>query len=156
MHQTALLQLFEEDIAHADRLCELIDAEFDALQTRELERLQTVLAEKQPLLALLDQHARIRSDLLRQAQLSADRTGLEELAARSPEGDRLLKSSHALNEGLDRCREKNLRNGRLINANQAAVGKLLGILRGGNDTPNLYDRRGATARGGYHRPLSEA
>ncbi|GGJ90111.1 flagella synthesis protein FlgN [Pseudomonas matsuisoli] len=156
MPQTALLQLFEEDIVHADRLVELIDAEFEALRDRELDRLQTILAEKQPLLALLDQHARSRGDLMRKAQLSADRQGLEALAARSPDGALLIEKSEALNERLERCREYNLRNGRLINANQAAVGKLVSILRGGNDTPNLYDRRGTTARGGYQRPLSEA
>lgn len=156
MPAAALLQLFEEDVGHAERLRGLIDDEFDALQARDLERLQTILAEKQPLLALLDQHAKMRTALMSKAGLPADRDGLEALAKRAPEGNGLVERSEVLNAALEHCRASNVRNGRLINANQAAVGQLLGILRGGNDTPSLYDRRGSTARSGYQRPLSEA
>ncbi|MBF2965876.1 flagellar protein FlgN, partial [Pseudomonas aeruginosa] len=49
----------------------------------------------------------------------------------------------------------NLRNGRIIRANQASTGSLLNILRG-QDAPSLYDSRGGTASSSRQRPLSQA
>lgn len=155
MHDTSLLHLFTTDIGTAERLLELIDAEFQALTERDLPRLDSLLGEKQPLLALLQQHGGERSQLLQAAGLSADREGLASLAAGSGVGDELLARSEELSSLLQRCQEANLRNGRLIRANQASVGSVLGILRGG-ETPGLYDSRGGAARIAQQRPLSQA
>ncbi|MDH4581087.1 flagellar protein FlgN [Pseudomonas sp. BN415] len=155
MHDTNLLQLFTDDIGHAQRLLELMDEEFQAIGERDLTRLEKLLADKQPLLAQLDQHGRQRSQLLANLQLSADRAGLQKLAESSPLGEDLLDRSDELGELLERCKASNERNGRLIRANRASVSSMLGILRGG-ETPSLYDSRGAAARIGQQRPLSQA
>ncbi|MBC9250393.1 flagellar biosynthesis protein FlgN [Pseudomonas alcaligenes] len=155
MQDTTLLQLFNEDIGTAQHLLELIDAEFQALSERDLPRLEKLLGEKLPLLSLLDQHGSARSKVLTAAQLSSDRNGLEILAQRSAQGAELLASSETLGQLLERCREANLRNGRLIRANQASLNSVLGILRGG-ETPGLYDSRGGAAKIGQQRPLSQA
>ena len=155
MHDTKLLHLFNEDIGTAQRLLELIDAEFQALSGRDLPCLEKLLDEKLPLLSLLDQHGNSRSQLLASQQLSADRQGLETLASRSAQGPELLARSDELGQLLERCREANLRNGRLIRANQASLSSVLGILRGG-ETPGLYDSRGSTAKISQQRPLSQA
>ncbi|QKE63032.1 flagellar export chaperone FlgN [Aquipseudomonas campi] len=155
MHDTNLLQLVTEDIDSAQQLLELIDAEYQALGQRDLSRLQEILASKLPLLSLLDQHSTARSKILLDQQLSADRAGLQALAARSPDGEILLARSDALNQLLSNCRDANQRNGRVIRANQASLTSVLGILRGG-ETPGLYDSRGGAARIGQQRPLSQA
>ena len=155
MHDTNLLQLFTDDIGHAKRLLELMDEEFQALGERDLARLELLLADKQPLLALLDQHGRQRSQLLANLGLSADHAGLQQLAERSPHGQELLDRSDELGQLLEGCQSANQRNGRLIRANRASVGSMLGILRGG-DAPGLYDSRGTAARIGQQRPLSQA
>lgn len=155
MHDTNLLQLFIDDIGHAKRLLELMDEEFQALGERDLARLERLLADKQPLLALLDQHGRQRSQLLAGLGLAADRAGLQQLAERSPLGRDLLERSDELGQLLESCQAANQRNGRLIRANRASVGGMLGILRGG-EAPSLYDSRGTAARIGQQRPLSQA
>lgn len=155
MHDTTLLELFTDDIGSAEQLLELIEHEFQALSDRDLPRLQSILADKQPLLARLDQHGKARSQLLIGLQLSADRTGLQALAARSSQGAELLARGDALSALLERCQVTNLRNGRLIRSSQASTSSILGILRGG-ETPSLYDSRGGTARIGQQRPLSQA
>lgn len=155
MHDTALLELFTTDIGTAEQLLELIDAEFQALSERDLPRLDGLLNDKQPLLALLQQHGNERSRLLQSAGLTADRDGLNALAANSPQGEQLLARSEDLSNLLQRCQEANLRNGRLVRANQASVRSVLGILRGG-ETPGLYDSRGSAARIAQQRPLSQA
>lgn len=155
MHDTNPLQLITEDIDSAQQLLELIDAEYQALGQRDLPRLQEILASKLPLLSLLDQHSAVRSQFLREQQLSPDRAGLQALAARSPDGETLLARSDELNQLLSSCRDANQRNGRVIRANQASLTSVLGILRGG-ETPGLYDSRGGAARIGQQRPLSQA
>lgn len=155
MSDTTLLHLLNEDIGTAQRLLELIDAEFQALSERDLPQLEKLLGEKLPLLSLLDQHGNSRSKLLADQQLSPDRQGLETLASRSAQGSELLTRSDELGQLLERCRTANLRNGRLIRANQASLKSVLGILRGG-ETPGLYDSRGGAAKIAQQRPLSQA
>ena len=155
MHDATLLDLFSQDIGHASRLLELIDLEYQALGERDLERLQSLLADKQPLLAQLSQHGSQRSQLLGSLQLSVDQAGLEQLAQRSPLGAELLARGDELNKLLERCQAANLRNGRLIRSSQMATGSMLSILRGG-ETPSLYDSRGSAARIGGQRPLIQA
>jgi flagellar biosynthesis protein FlgN len=155
MHDITLLDLFTQDIDTAERLLELIDEEFTVLGERDLPRLQSILAEKLPLLTRLDQHAKARSQVLLGLKLSADRTGLQVVATNSARGEELMSNGDRLNGLLERCQAANLRNGRLIRSSQASITSMLGILRGG-ETPNLYDSRGSTARIGQHRPLSQA
>ncbi len=155
MHDTMLLELFINDIGTAEQLLELIDTEFQALSDRDLPRLQSILTDKLPLLTLLDQHGKERSQLLTSLNLSPDRSGLQALAAQSEQGSLLLERGDKLSALLERCQAANLRNGRLIRSSQASANSMLSILRG-NETPSLYDSRGSAARIGQQRPLSRA
>jgi flagella synthesis protein FlgN len=155
MHDIKLLELFSNDIGTAEQLLELIDTEFQALSDRDLPRLQSILSEKLPLLTLLDQHGRERSQVLANLNLSTDRAGLQALATQSSQGELLLERGDQLNTLLERCQSANLRNGRLIRSSQASANSMLSILRG-NETPSLYDSRGSAARIGQQRPLSQA
>jgi flagellar biosynthesis protein FlgN len=155
MHDNEFLQQLRDDLAIAQQLFELIQAEFTALGERDLARLDQILSAKLPLISQLDQHGRQRSQLLVSRQLTNDLQGLKQLAAGSTLGEELLSTSEQLGKQLEQCQVNNLRNGRLIRANQATVGSVLGILRG-SETPTLYDSRGSTARIGQQRPLSRA
>lgn len=155
MHDTELLDLLNHDIDHAQRLLELIDSEFKALTERDLPQLEQILSDKQPLLALLDQHGRLRAEALQALGLSIDRAGLTALAERSPVGADLLARSARLSDVLEQCQAGNLRNGRLIRASQTSVDNTLAILRG-QETPSLYDSRGGAAKIPRQRPLSQA
>lgn len=155
MNATTLLELFNEDIGHAEQLLELIESEFQALSENDLPRLQQLLADKQPLLANLDQHGKMRTRILLDQQVSADRAGLQLIAERSDQGDALMASSDRLGTLLESCQNANLRNGRVIRSSQKSAEKMLAILRG-NETPSLYDSSGGTAKIGSNRPLSQA
>jgi flagella synthesis protein FlgN len=155
MHDITLLQLFSDDISASQQLLALIQDEFNALGERDLPQLEQILERKLPLLSLLEQHGRERSELLQSLQLSTDQKGLEELATRSQQGSDLLARSAQLSELLEQCRAANLLNGRVIRTSQTAANSVLSILRG-TETPNLYDSRGSTARIAQQRPLSQA
>ena len=150
----ALLSLINGDIEAATALLQLIDDEYQALQARDLDALQTLLDHKLPLLQRLDHSGRERALVLQQTGNSADRQGLAQLA-QSTGNEQLLARGDELAALLDQCQDANQRNGRIIRAGQASTGRLLDILRG-QDMPNLYDRRGGATQGNRQRPLSQA
>lgn len=156
MEDTEVLQQLVDDIGTAQKLLELTNTEYQALAERNLATLEQLLTQKQTLLALLGQHGMLRSQTLVISQLSPDQAGLAAFAARTPFGKEILLKAEQLNRILDACRDANERNGKLIRANQSAVGSMLQILHGSSQTPDLYDRRGAAARSAHHRPLSQA
>lgn len=156
MQDTEVLQQLVDDIGTARTLLELSNAEYQALAERNLALLEQLLTQKQALLALLNQHGTFRSQTLVKAQLSTDRNGLSAFAASSPLGNEILTQADELEGLLEACRSANERNGKLIRANQGAVGSMLSVLQGSNQPPELYDRRGAAARSATHRPLSQA
>lgn len=144
MHDNHLLQLITDDVAPAQQLLELLGQESLALHGRDMQLLEHILASKQGLIILLEQHGRRRSEILASLGLPTDRSGLEQLAAHSSIGEQLLAQSDALNQLLSDCREANERNGRSIQVQQASTANQLRILNGG-ESPTLYDARGSTA-----------
>jgi flagella synthesis protein FlgN len=156
MQDTQLLQQLIEDTGTARTLLELTNAEYQALAERDLSGLEQLLTQKQALLALLGQHGTLRSQALTKAQLSADRSGLMAFVADSNAAQEIMDQAEQLDAILEACRSANERNGKLIRANQSAVGSMLQLLQGSNQTPDLYDRRGAAAKSAHHRPLSQA
>ncbi|WP_458128264.1 flagella synthesis protein FlgN [Pseudomonas sp. Z2-11] len=155
MHDTNLLQLIIDDFAPAQQLLELLQTEALALHGRDMPLLENLLAQKQALIILLDQHGRKRSEILASLHLPADNNGLAQLASQSSIGDQLLAQSAVLNDLLSQCQAANTRNGQSIQMQQAATANQLRILNGG-EIPTLYDARGSTAKMVKHRPLSQA
>ncbi|WP_213942276.1 flagellar protein FlgN [Pseudomonas sp. dw_612] len=155
MHDTNLLQLITDDFAPAQRLLELLQTESLALHGRDMPLLEEILAQKQALIILLDQHGRKRSEILASLNLPITRSGLEQLAGHSSIGDQLLQQSDVLTDLLAQCQVANVKNGQSILMQQAATANQLKILTGG-EPPALYDARGSTAKLAKPRPLSQA
>jgi flagella synthesis protein FlgN len=155
MHDRTLLQLIEQDIAPAQQLLELLQAESVALLGRDMQLLENILAQKQSLIVLLDQNGRLRSQILQSLNLSADRSGLEILAAQSPLGTDLLARGDLLTQLLADCQAINQKNGVAIQLQQATTANQMRILMGG-EAPSLYDSRGSTSLLAKPRPLSQA
>lgn len=156
MQDTEVLQQLVDDIDSAQKLLELTDREYQALAERDLAGLEQLLTAKQTLLALLGQHGTQRSQTLARAQFSPDREGLAAFAAASTVRAEILTQAEKLDSVLQSCRTANERNGKLIRSNRSAVGSMLQLLQGSNQTPDLYDRRGAAAKTMTQRPLSQA
>jgi len=155
MHDTNLLQLITDDFAPAQRLLELLQTESLALHGRDMPLLEEILAEKQALIILLEQHGRKRSEILASLNLPLTRAGLEQLASHSSIGGQLLEQSDVLTDLLAQCQAANVKNGQSILMQQAATANQLKILTGG-EPPALYDARGSTAKMAGPRPLSQA
>ncbi|MEB0041386.1 MULTISPECIES: flagellar protein FlgN [unclassified Pseudomonas] len=155
MHDTTLLQLINDDMAPAQHLLELLQAESLALHGRDLFLLEEILAQKQALVIMLEQRGRKRSQILIDLKLSPDRDGLVELAGHSSVGEALLTQGDMLAGLMSECRTTNQHNGVSIQLQQATTANQMKILTGG-DAPTLYDNRGSTSRFTKPRPLSQA
>jgi flagella synthesis protein FlgN len=117
--------------------------------------LEEILAQKQALIILLEQHGRKRSEILASLNLPTNRQGLEQLAGHSSIGEQLLAQSDVLTDLLAQCQAANVHNGQSILVQQAATANQLKILTGG-EPPALYDARGSTSKLAKPRPLSQA
>lgn len=155
MHDTNLLQLIIDDFAPAQQLLELLQTESLALHGRDMPLLEEILANKQALIILLEQHGRKRSEILASLNLSLDRAGLEQLAIQSSIGDQLLSQSDVLTDLIAQCQAANARNGQSIIMQQAATANQLKILTGG-EPPALYDASGTFSKLQKPRALSQA
>jgi flagella synthesis protein FlgN len=155
MHDTTLLQLITDDIAPAQQLLELLQAESLALHGRDMFLLEDILAQKQSLVIMLEQHGRKRSQILASLNLRPDRQGLEELASHSSIGEELLSQGDTLSALMSDCRATNELNGHSIKLQQASTAHQMRIITGG-EAPMLYDSRGSTSSAHKPRPLSQA
>lgn len=155
MHDTNLLQLINDDFAPAQQLLELLQTESLALHGRDMPLLEEILAHKQALIILLEQHGRKRSEILASLNLPTDRSGLEQLAGKSSIGDQLLTQGDALTDLIAQCQAANVKNGQSIQIQQAATANQLKILTGG-EAPALYNASGTFAKPAVPRPLSQA
>ncbi|BFT65177.1 flagellar export chaperone FlgN [Pseudomonas moorei] len=155
MHDTNLLQLITDDFAPAQQLLELLQTESLALHGRDMPLLENVLAQKQALIILLEQHGRKRSEILASLNLPTNRSGLEQLASHSSIGEQLLAQSDVLTNLLAQCQTTNASNGQSILIQQAATAAQLKILTGG-EPPALYDASGSFSKLVKPRPLSQA
>ena len=144
-HDEHLLQLIIDDLAPTQQLLELLKEESLALYGRDMRLLEEILARKQSLIVLLEQHGKKRSEILSSLGLPADHDGLAQLASHSSVGDHLLAQSKELNQLLAQCQEANLLNGQSIQLQQATTANQLRILHGG-EPPALYNAQGSTSR----------
>ncbi|MCD5996861.1 flagellar protein FlgN [Pseudomonas sp. CDFA 602] len=155
MQDTILLQMINDDIIPARQLFELLQAESIVLQGRDMFEMEHILAQKQALVIVLEQHGRKRSQLLVDLGLPPNREGLGLLASQSALGEQLFAAGEELTALLAQCQAVNEQNGGLIQLQQVTTAHQLRILNGG-DTPTLYDNRGSTAGRAKPRPLSQA
>ena len=155
MHETALLEQLTEDIGIAHQLLELIDEEFAALGNRDLAGLEAILT-KAAFAGTARPAWRPAQSVADRTTTTPDRNGLQAAVSGSPSGETILEQARTLEAELESCRSANERNGRLIRANQSALGSMLHILQGKDDTPDLYDNRGGASKSKQQRPLSQA
>lgn len=154
MHDTTLLQLIEDDIAPMQELLDLLKKESVALHGRDMAPLENILARKQSLIVLLEQQGLRRNNLLTSLGLSADRAGVEAVAAQSPNGELILQQLNVISQLMQACQQLNETNGRIIQVQQHVTNNQIRILQGG-DSPSLYDSRGSTSPLAKPRALSQ-
>lgn len=141
--------LTRQGIGFLTTLNQLLDAEFSALQEREIEQLQALVQQKTDTLQQLEANNRERNQLFTAAGISPDKEGLQHFTQQLPPADaesfRQLWSE--LEQILRTVNEKNQRNELVISRNSRNIEQLLSILRGQNQKNTLYNQSGG--KGNY-------
>lgn len=115
---------------HLEKLESLLEAEFDALKTQNLNRLEALLAEKESAIAILGDQS-LESILANLSSQSREETALE------MRWQELTRLAH-------RCRDLQKRNEILVERKLSVVRSALSslVLPAAGDTIETYDRQG--------------
>lgn len=139
---THIQQMLDADRQSVAKLSELLAREQGLIQSRDLQSLGELIDEKAALISHLDQHARIRHDVLREAGLPANARGWDDFLAQVPGAIALRDGWQQLNQDFAACQTQNEINGRLISRSAQTIDHLLGLLRGQTPSPSLYTAKG--------------
>ncbi len=149
----ALASLIKDQIAATRALAERLEDEAAALLQRDLGRLDAVTAEKQHCIESLEH---IESERRALVSVLAGRPEPDDFVAllrRTDSSGRLAADWAELVALLQGCRERNLRNGRLVALRRAHLQRSLAILQG-SPAAITYGPAGLTSTGARQRNLA--
>ncbi|WP_164549048.1 flagella synthesis protein FlgN [Amphritea opalescens] len=139
-------------------LNELLDAEYKALQQREVEQLQTLVDNKTAVLLQLEENNQARNQCFGAAGISPDKAGLTDYQARLTDAEGLSFKAHwsELEQILRQVNDKNKRNEIVISRNSRNLEQLMNILRGQNQKNTLYNQSGGKGNYAAQNSLGKA
>jgi len=122
----------------------LLEQEFEALNQRNIDQLQQLIAQKTDALTQLEENNLARNQLFIQAGITPNKSGLQQYCDQLPpaQATTFKNQWRKLEQVLHSVNEKNQRNELTINRNGRNLGQLLSILRGQNQKTMLYDQSG--------------
>ncbi|WP_426417618.1 flagella synthesis protein FlgN [Aestuariirhabdus sp. LZHN29] len=159
MPQRAILNLSLQDSKTVTTLHDILLKERTALEKRDAEALESLLGEKQTYIDQLNANAQRRSELLTELGFEHNRKGMSQYIATLPIEDQEELSTRwqELESTLEKCKELNLVNAKVLQHTRAAVDRLLTIYRGSAvKSVSLYGEDGAATRGNEHRSITKA
>lgn len=150
--------LTTQGIAFLTTLNELLDAEYQALQQREVEQLQTLVENKTAVLLQLEENNQTRNQYFSAAGITPDKTGLTDYQTRLTEAEALSFKAHwsELEQILRQVNDKNKRNEIVITRNSRNLEQLMNILRGQNQKNTLYNQSGGKGNYAAQNSLGKA
>lgn len=157
-HAHAINELFQRQRRDLTLLIATLTDEHAALAGNDVALLEATTAAKQGQLLAIEQGMRDQVQLLQAAGVTLDDHGITTyLRQCDPQGRLALAANwRQIKELLDRCREQNLVNGRIVSMNQRHALRALTILRGGSPgNGDCYGRSGQTANGLAPRSLGK-
>jgi len=158
MSDQGLQQLLENDRSQLDALAELLLAEKTCLEQRDLDKLNTLLTQKQNVLASIENNDHTRRKLLEQAGVPAEQTNLQHLKRLLGKGgnNEMTAILDSIETRLQQCRELSETNSVIVHRSRLNTQRTLGILRGPATLAGLYTSHGNTLGGSEQRDLGSA
>lgn len=158
MSMSALQQLSSillSELNQSKQLQTLLSKEREALKVTDIDAIQLITQQKQPLLIQLEQLGRQRDYLLKTAGFSAGKAGLDAFIANHAEAEvsKLTQVLTELREVARSCRESNQVNGGILNVNRQYLGRALSILRGRDPEIGAYGPGGEYTSQVVRQPL---
>lgn len=136
-----LKKLLKQDIADLIALNSLLEQEKITLTTRNTQKINQLAAHKSQTVTQLESRAKLKAKLMTSSGLGIRPGQVEEKLAELNDSE-LMKLWQESREKLSTCQQQNTINGSIISQSRQRVSKLMTIIRGQNNTPNLYGQQG--------------
>lgn len=136
-----LKTLLQEDLNDLAQLNEILQNERSAIKDRSTDSIQKISAEKSSLLKTIEYRAKQKAQLFVEAG-HAIKAGAFEQAVVAINNTELTALWTKVNQALKHCKDQNAVNGTVVSHSLKRVNKLMNIIRGQNNKPNLYGASG--------------
>lgn len=146
----------EHDIDACESLLQLLHGERDALKDRQLVLLEDIIEQKTLYLQKLEHSANVRSQWLQQGGNQPQDNEKAWLELLEQHDSALVSRWQTLRELMHRCQNENEVNGKVLARKQATYSRLVNIVRGQSEAPDLYNAKGNRGSGQSGQNLGEA
>lgn len=143
--QQSLHSVLTQEAQCSERLLACLQAERRALSQRDMDALQQTTQEKLQHTRQLEQLESQRETLVAALGFATDSAGLEQCFNSFAQSQNVKRLWQQILNNIEACRNGNLTNGGVLEANRQHVEQALCILRGQSGAPALYNPNGDTA-----------
>lgn len=137
-----LKQLLNLDLVDLKQLEKTLEIERKVLASNQAALIQKASQEKQRILTSIKARAKEKTRLIIQSGLPVKAGHITE-AIDSVNDKELSLLWKAVSEKLERCKEQNLVNGKIVSISLQRTTKAMSIVRGQHNKPNLYGSKGS-------------
>ncbi|WP_299198932.1 flagellar protein FlgN [uncultured Amphritea sp.] len=150
--------LTTQGITFLTALNDFLEAEYIALQQRDVGLLQELIEKKTETLQQLEENNQARNQLFISAGITPDKAGLQSFKAQlsEPEATSFTAYWSELEHVLRQVNDKNKRNEIIITRNSRNLEQLMGIIRGQNQKNTLYNQSGGKGNYAAQNSLGKA
>ncbi len=141
-HQQLISALIQQDIDTINRLKSVLSEECEALKSRQHGELSPLLEEKTRLLKALELSSSKRAQILTASSLPPSKTAWEQLLLDYTDSE-TQSQWRWIQQEFQSCHDMNAVNGKLIARSRNTLGHLVNVLRGQDNTPDLYNQSGS-------------
>jgi len=136
-----LKNLLKQDIVDLNTLSKLLKTEKDILKTRNSTQIETIAKSKAQAVQSLESRAKMKAKLIAKSGLGI-RPGEVEKTLSTLNDNELITLWQSSRQKLSLCKDENYINGSIITRSLQRTNKLMMIVRGQNNSQNLYGQQG--------------
>ncbi|MCG8668790.1 MAG: flagellar protein FlgN [Pseudomonadales bacterium] len=152
------LELLKTDLRKTDELVQYLEAEKSAIQERDFDSYTSLLSQKKHLLVEIESLDRERQNLMTAMGFPGTKEGFEDFLQYVPSAwkGRFEDIWSALTKKLNRCKDLNQINGKILLHAQIATDRLMQMIKGVSPNETVYRANGQRSQIGNQRSLAMA
>jgi len=148
-HKEQITAILKQQIDAASALQDLLSQERDALESRDLEAFDKIVANKQTLVSQLDDLERRRNALVKQAGYAGEPEKFDQYLTAEDQDSSLTSQAEQLKSILSECFQLNRINAGMVELSYHYLNQSLAVLRGTEGTQkNTYGPQGKAIESG--------
>jgi flagella synthesis protein FlgN len=136
-----LKTLLKQDISDLNNLTSLLELEKETLKTRNSSEIESIAKQKSTVVQTLEARSKLKARSIARSGLGI-RPGQVEKSLSALDDAELLQLWQSSQKKLAHCKDRNQVNGGIIAQSLQRTNRLMTIIRGQHNAPNLYGQQG--------------